>query len=1236
MSTKIKRLNTILGLFVVFLIIFSIGVQAADWVQIQRILGGVLRDVTYGGNQFVAVGDAGLIMTSPNGLSPWTKRYPGTQYNLYEVVYSSEAEMYVAVGHHSQIYSSPDGISWTKRHSVDQDSRDSLTTVAYGDGLFVAAGVAGRCLTSPDGMEWTERSRICSGEVDGLAYGNGIFIAGSSSGDVYKSTDGLHWNKCNVDTGVNNKGVAYADGVWVVGGGSSAVSAVYYSKDDGATWTKGKHSPTNYFMDFDWTSKHFIACGNSDGYGCSNIMASLDGVTWVRDRTPDYSSLLGCASSTSRAVAVGTRTLIISNTTGGIGDGRGCGGSSGPSISVTSPKGGEFLKIGTKWTVTWTSNSVTDPIRIKLSTDGGTNFTTVADNLTNTGSYTWTVPNVKSTNCLLKVLAINQDGLPAGISASTFQIGETPVSSGITVTAPGSGAKLSGGSTYTIKWTSTGVSDPIRIRLSTDGGTNYDTVITSSTPNTGSYNWTVPNITASNCKVKVLAFNAAGSPYNYSSGVFSIAPGTAKPTITFAKPTAGENVGGGCTYNVQWTSSAKFDYVQIELLNNGVSSSITTSAPDNGSYAWNVPNITVSGNKARLWIKGYSATNGNNIDYSEYFNIQKLAGTITVTSPNGGESWPQSSTQTITWTHSGSVSSTVNVFYSTDSGSTWKSIVSGVSNSGTYQWAVPSDVKSDYALVKIADTSNSSLADSSDRVFSLGGVKQIVLNKSSLNFGYVLEGAMPGTQSVFIRNTGSGTLNWSATSADATWIKLSPSTGNGDGYITVSIDPAGLSKGTYTGHLTVNDPNAVNSPQSATVTLKVGDNLEDNPPFGDFSSPADGASGVAGSLALTGWALDDVSLDSVKLYRVANTNGDLALIGEGVFIEGARPDVEQAYPDYPNNTRAGWGYMMLSNFLPDGQVVLKAIAKDKAGHETVLGTKTITIDNSHAKNPFGAIDTPTSGGDTSGTKYRNSGWVLTPLPNRIPTDGSTINVFVDGTFIGKAKYNAYREDIATLFPNLVNSKGAWAYYDLDTTQYANGIHTISWSVTDTGGNSSGIGSRYFSVLNLSSPTATLPLSVPESMTGGDSLAMLQGLPNSIGTMQVRTGFSLKKAMQTIYPDSTGMLYTTMKETDRLEIDLDENRNGRSLLKTGATYSGYMLVDDELRHLPIGSYLDSKTGIFTWQPGPGFLGNYNLVFFTNQGGMVDKKHVRITIENKTRTNKIFLFDQPIKEKTRDLK
>jgi hypothetical protein len=306
-------------------------------------------------------------------------------------------------------------------------------------------------------------------------------------------------------------------------------------------------------------------------------------------------------------------------------------------------------------------------------------------------------------------------------------------------------------------------------------------------------------------------------------------------------------------------------------------------------------------------------------------------------------------------------------------------------------------------------------------------------------------------------------LNWSASTSDP-WIQVDISSGGDGARINVAVDPTGLAPGDYSGTVTISDPSATNSPFDVDVFLRV--LMSDAPPFGAFNTPIQGST-VRGAIPFTGWALDDVQVSSVKIYR--EENATLSYLADAKFVPGARPDVEAAYPNYPNNDRAGWGYNMLTNCFPNGgngTYTLHAIATDSSGQQATLGIKTIHVDNANAVKPFGTIDTPVQGGIASGDSFVVWGWVLTPPPNSIPTDGSTINVFVDGVNLGNPDaYNIYRADIANLFPGYANSNGAGVSFTLDTTLYDNGVHTIQWTVTDSGGNTDGIGSRYFTIEN---------------------------------------------------------------------------------------------------------------------------------------------------------------------------
>jgi hypothetical protein len=363
-----------------------------------------------------------------------------------------------------------------------------------------------------------------------------------------------------------------------------------------------------------------------------------------------------------------------------------------------------------------------------------------------------------------------------------------------------------------------------------------------------------------------------------------------------------------------------------------------------------------------------------------------------------------------------------------------------------------------------------------------------------------------------------------------------------------------------------------------------GGNGTDSPPFGTFETPLDGST-VRSSVPVTGWALDDVEVNSVKIYRETGT--DLAYIGDALLIEGARPDIETAYPGYPNNSRAGWGYMMLSNFLPNegnGTFTLHAIATDSSNQSVTLGTKTITCDNANAVKPFGAIDTPTPGGTASGTNFRNVGWALTPMPNIIPENGSTINVYVDGVELGHPVYDVYRSDIAALFPGYANSNGAAAYFYFDTTAYTNGVHTIAWTAADNAGNSDGIGSRYFTIQNSAERIAQSAEQRARGAGSGEDRRPIFEIPvDYSGPVGIVKGYKKNVEPEKMVPNENGIIHIKIKELERLEIHFFDSR-------------------PNISPLPIGSTLDTKRGIFYWQPGPGFLGTFELV----------KKKIMITI------------------------
>ena len=136
----------------------------------------ILMDVTYGNNLYVAVGDSGTILTSPNGIT-WTSRVSGTTDEIHRVKYYNSQYFaggdISASGTNGILLKSSDGITWTNRLSTPTYS---ISDIAFGNNLYVTVGGGGAILTSPDAITWTSRTSGITTVIYAVTYGNNLFV----------------------------------------------------------------------------------------------------------------------------------------------------------------------------------------------------------------------------------------------------------------------------------------------------------------------------------------------------------------------------------------------------------------------------------------------------------------------------------------------------------------------------------------------------------------------------------------------------------------------------------------------------------------------------------------------------------------------------------------------------------------------------------------------------------------------------------------------------------------------------------------------------------------------------------------------------------------------------------------------------------------------------------------------------------------------------------------------------
>jgi len=149
--------------------------------------------------------------------------------------------------------------------------------------------------------------------------------------------------------------------------------------------------------------------------------------------------------------------------------------------------------------IVWTSKGLSiGLLKIEYSADNFTTKRTIAQDVLNTGSYAWTIPETALSGATIKV-RITDQARPeiTDTSDASFRI-----RGGFTITSPNGGESWGAKSPQTISWTTKGTIANVKLEYSLDSGSTWSTII-SSTTNTNSYAWTLPDVQKTTCRLRV-------------------------------------------------------------------------------------------------------------------------------------------------------------------------------------------------------------------------------------------------------------------------------------------------------------------------------------------------------------------------------------------------------------------------------------------------------------------------------------------------------------------------------------------------------------------------------------------------------------------------------------------------------------------------------------------------------------------------------------------------------------
>lgn len=225
------------------------------WVSGSTALNLYLEGIVYDGTKFVAAGYdynstppnptgwIGVIYTSPDGTN-WTRRhFSGSK--LHDIAYGGG--IYVAVGEAGTMWRSTDGIAWSP---VPSGETVRLYGVAYGSNRFVAVGWGGTgtpvVLTSSNGTSWTNTTpgsgigAVVIGEVaEEIEYCHDRFLVSSQNINIRYSTNGGITFQDSRSVPEGRAAFTHGNGVFLSAGVDSAngETNINLLSTNGSNWT---------------------------------------------------------------------------------------------------------------------------------------------------------------------------------------------------------------------------------------------------------------------------------------------------------------------------------------------------------------------------------------------------------------------------------------------------------------------------------------------------------------------------------------------------------------------------------------------------------------------------------------------------------------------------------------------------------------------------------------------------------------------------------------------------------------------------------------------------------------------------------------------------------------------------------------------------------------------------------------------------------------------------------------
>jgi len=449
--------------------------------------------------------------------------------------------------------------------------------------------------------------------------------------------------------------------------------------------------------------KYSIDGGSSWINIVKDISASVSNYNWTVPSTPSNNCLVKIADASDTALYDISDTAFIIKTN---------------SLEFITPDEDEIVYKGQAVPVSWKSAGVS---KINISYFDGSVWMTINDAVSaNNETFNWVIPSVIQDSIKLKISDVdnpsNVDTISKVIIKASPSItgmkyrggsydghsSATNIGPSLRLVTPNGNNQLASAIQYNITWIDKAV-DNVDLAFSGDGGMTWQNIVSSYT-NIQSFLWTVPAIASAKCLIRIQS-SADSTVSDVSDSMFTIL----SKQIDLVIDTAITRYPGSAL-PLEWTQLgiekiALFYKIAIDGNWQKIKDSISSTQE---IYNWILPSLP----KDSLWVRICDYKDSSVKDEQiitrfktlPAFSVTKYRGgsfdghsfrstnnKIVIYKPAASDTLASGNRYAISW-QSGNVTDSIQLQFSTDSGSTWTNIASTAATNNQYNWTVPTNL----------------------------------------------------------------------------------------------------------------------------------------------------------------------------------------------------------------------------------------------------------------------------------------------------------------------------------------------------------------------------------------------------------------------------------------------------------------------------------------------------------------------------------------------------------------